>query len=246
MGGKLKEKTTLYLSRVLGCQSSSNVPYISSTSLWALLEGRNTILPKDYPHLMYWWWWWCCLARQSKISHWFNWVETRWLRKPLHVSHINFILIKPFSDPSCPMDGGSVILFFYSFVFPLICHSSVLTLRLEDHCCHSYNNNQQNKSGEGCVFFISVRVPQCLTLLLLCSHHYYWYQLLYRFTTLSISCTCQTAACTPKNAKETALEFWVSQDSFTYQSHRRHMLVSLLACGYYSRFLLNLQRCKFD
>lgn len=39
----------------------------------------------------------------------FSWVEIWGLWRPYHIFYIIFLLLYPFTDPSCPMDGAIII-----------------------------------------------------------------------------------------------------------------------------------------
>ena len=53
-------------------------------------------------------------APLHNLPYMFNRVEIWWLRRLWHMVYIMFMLIKPFSDPLCPVDGGIVILLGHS------------------------------------------------------------------------------------------------------------------------------------
>ena len=137
---QIKGKTTItFLRKLMGHHlplNSLSVPWHWPYKSLISTGGMDTILPKDI--LI-----WCfddgvveqCLLRQSKISHIFS-HGLQSADFECHKIWFTLILVKPFSDPSYPMDSPP------SLCFSTICYEPFKT----KHCSHpGYSMWQDNK-----------------------------------------------------------------------------------------------------
>ena len=143
-------------------QSSLNVVLYTS-SLWNWTEGMKQHSCESYCFsdaggVETW------LRRLSQIPQVFNWLEIWWLSRPYPMIHsFMFILIKPFTEHLCPVNGGSAIQeetihirkeTFYHRIkvisqnnFGLICSESFQTM--PEKCSIQHNRKPKSPSLQG-------------------------------------------------------------------------------------------------